>query len=82
MRQDKQWNLNVLLELQVSMTVCLMVQDDFYCHFFNNSFSGLLHPEQGQLILAGDPKQLGPVLRSPLGQQHGLGKLQKIFMHV
>ncbi|XP_060775441.1 putative helicase mov-10-B.1 isoform X2 [Neoarius graeffei] len=35
--------------------------------------AGLLHPEKSHLILAGDPKQLGPVLRSPLAQQHGLG---------
>ncbi|XP_017335051.1 putative helicase mov-10-B.1 isoform X1 [Ictalurus punctatus] len=35
--------------------------------------AGLLHPEKGQLVLAGDPKQLGAVLRSPLAQQHGLG---------
>ncbi|XP_060724073.1 putative helicase mov-10-B.1 [Tachysurus vachellii] len=35
--------------------------------------AGLLHPEKGQLVLAGDPKQLGSVLRSPLAQQHGLG---------
>ncbi|XP_066209574.1 helicase MOV-10 isoform X1 [Saccopteryx leptura] len=27
----------------------------------------------GQLVLAGDPRQLGPVLRSPLTQRHGLG---------
>lgn len=27
----------------------------------------------GQLVLAGDPRQLGPVLRSPLAQKHGLG---------
>ncbi|XP_072336263.1 putative helicase MOV-10 isoform X1 [Scyliorhinus torazame] len=26
----------------------------------------------GQLVLAGDPKQLGPVLRSPIAIQHGL----------
>uniref|UniRef100_A0AAR2M0M0 RNA helicase n=1 Tax=Pygocentrus nattereri TaxID=42514 RepID=A0AAR2M0M0_PYGNA len=35
--------------------------------------AGLLHPEKGQLVLAGDPQQLGPVLRSPLAQQHGFG---------
>ncbi|XP_061074539.1 putative helicase mov-10-B.1 isoform X2 [Conger conger] len=35
--------------------------------------AGLLHAETGQLVLAGDPKQLGPVLRSPLAIQHGLG---------
>ncbi|KAM4872954.1 helicase MOV-10 isoform 1-T2 [Thomomys bottae] len=27
----------------------------------------------GQLVLAGDPRQLGPVLRSPLTQKYGLG---------
>ncbi|KAI5628491.1 putative helicase mov-10-B.1, partial [Silurus asotus] len=35
--------------------------------------AGLLHPETGQLVLAGDPKQLGPILRSPLAQKYGLG---------
>ena len=28
----------------------------------------------GQVVIAGDPKQLGPVLRSPLAIKHGLGK--------
>lgn len=36
--------------------------------------AGLLDPVKGQLVLAGDPKQLGPVLRSPLAQLHGLGQ--------
>ncbi|KAJ8260425.1 hypothetical protein GJAV_G00181950 [Gymnothorax javanicus] len=35
--------------------------------------AGLLDAQTGQLVLAGDPKQLGPVLRSPLAIQHGLG---------
>ncbi|XP_066285772.1 putative helicase MOV-10 [Branchiostoma lanceolatum] len=35
--------------------------------------AGLLSPESGgQLVLAGDPKQLGPVLRSPVAIKHGL----------
>ncbi len=35
---------------------------------------GLLNAETGQLVLAGDPKQLGPILRSPLAINHGLGE--------
>lgn len=36
--------------------------------------SGLL-PRSGQLVMAGDPKQLGPVLRSPVSKSNGLGEL-------
>ena len=32
------------------------------------------HPRGGQLVLAGDPKQLGPILRSPITQKYGLGE--------
>ncbi|XP_056157794.1 LOW QUALITY PROTEIN: putative helicase mov-10-B.2 [Lampris incognitus] len=35
--------------------------------------AGLLHPQKGQLVLAGDPQQLGPIHRSPLALQYGLG---------
>ncbi|KAM5256075.1 helicase MOV-10 [Ctenodactylus gundi] len=42
------------------------------------AIAGLLEVKEtgnpgGQLVLAGDPRQLGPVLRSPLTQKHGLG---------
>ncbi|NWY72159.1 SDE3 helicase, partial [Erithacus rubecula] len=41
------------------------------------------NPKGGQLVLAGDPKQLGPVLTSPLAIQHGLGTslLERLMLH-
>ena len=41
------------------------------------SLASLLDPNNkkgGQLVLAGDPKQLGPVLRSPVAIEYGLGE--------
>ena len=35
------------------------------------------HPRGGQLVLAGDPKQLGPILRSPISVKYGLGEYIK-----
>lgn len=42
-----------------------------------------INPNGGQLVLAGDPKQLGPVLTSPLAIQHGLGTslLERLMLH-
>ncbi|XP_060788136.1 putative helicase mov-10-B.2 [Neoarius graeffei] len=37
------------------------------------AIAGLLRAETGQLVLAGDPKQLGPILRSPYAIKYGLG---------
>ncbi|CAJ1050280.1 putative helicase mov-10-B.1 isoform X2 [Xyrichtys novacula] len=45
--------------------------------------AGLLRAGQGQLVLAGDPKQLGPIVRSRLAVQHGLGisLLERLMDH-
>ncbi|KAG7332537.1 hypothetical protein KOW79_004371 [Hemibagrus wyckioides] len=37
------------------------------------AIAGLLRAETGLLVLAGDPRQLGPILRSPLAIKYGLG---------
>ncbi|KAI9530694.1 hypothetical protein NQZ68_000185 [Dissostichus eleginoides] len=35
--------------------------------------AGLLNAATGQVVLAGDPKQLGPILRSPFAMKYGMG---------
>ncbi|KAM9475618.1 putative helicase mov-10-B.2 [Clarias gariepinus] len=37
------------------------------------AIAGLLRADTGQLVLAGDPKQLGPILRSKYAIKYGLG---------
>ncbi|XP_029287551.1 putative helicase mov-10-B.2 isoform X2 [Cottoperca gobio] len=47
------------------------------------AIAGLLSAERGQLVLAGDPKQLGPILRSPIAEEHGFGLslLERLMRH-
>ena len=40
--------------------------------------SDILVPNGGQVVFAGDPEQLGPVLRSPLALKYGLGEWRRI----
>ncbi|XP_043952252.1 putative helicase mov-10-B.1 isoform X2 [Gambusia affinis] len=35
--------------------------------------AGLLKPQSGQVVLAGDPKQLGPIILSKIAERNGLG---------
>ena len=34
--------------------------------------TGLLRGSRGRVVMAGDPKQLGPVIRSVIAAKHGL----------
>lgn len=37
-------------------------------------FPGLLRIKKGQVVLAGDPKQLGPIVKSKVAERQGLGE--------
>ena len=41
-------------------------------HFSCFQYAGFIHTSSGQVILAGDPLQLGPVIKSRLASQMGL----------
>ncbi|CAL8250101.1 unnamed protein product [Arctogadus glacialis] len=61
------------------------IPSGFYSHIFVDEagqpaepeglipLAGLLDPKRGQVVLAGDPKQLGPIVKSRLAKKHGLG---------
>ncbi|CAL8275381.1 unnamed protein product [Boreogadus saida] len=61
------------------------IPSGFYSHIFVDEagqpaepegvipLAGLLDPKRGQVVLAGDPKQLGPIVKSHLAKKHGLG---------
>ncbi|AWP07771.1 putative helicase mov-10-B.2 [Scophthalmus maximus] len=40
--------------------------------------AGLLHVQTGQVVLAGDPEQLGPIIRSPFCQKYGLERYRTL----
>eukprot|EP00064_Thunnus_orientalis_P005544 superscaffoldBa00000547_g5558 len=44
--------------------------------------AGLLHAESGQVVLAGDPKQLGPILRSPFALKFGMGRSHPAILKI
>ncbi|XP_059186180.1 putative helicase mov-10-B.2 [Centropristis striata] len=47
------------------------------------AIAGLLSAQKGQLVLAGDPKQLGPIIRSPFAKKYGLelSLLERLMTH-
>lgn len=45
------------------------------CEHFR--YEGLLHAKSGQVVLAGDPKQLGPIIRSPFAAKYGMGTTRR-----
>ena len=59
---------------------------DHFTHIFIDEAGHAVEPEAiipvadllveptGQLVLAGDPKQLGPILRSPIAKKYGFGE--------
>jgi len=60
--------------------------DDHFTHLFIDEAGfatepetviplALLDPREGQLVLAGDPEQLGPILRSSTSKHYGFGKV-------
>lgn len=63
--------------------VCVIVLNLFYvlvdfCYPWDK---GLLNAESGQVVLAGDPKQLGPILRSPFALKYGMGKYRHTHIY-
>uniref|UniRef100_A0A3B3C825 RNA helicase n=1 Tax=Oryzias melastigma TaxID=30732 RepID=A0A3B3C825_ORYME len=75
-----------LMEYKIMVTTLLLYSPachpshftlvDAHCQYkpFILFFPGLLDPSFCQLVLAGDPKQLGPILRSPFALKYGMGE--------
>lgn len=57
------------------ITVLYTVFDFLYClNPYCVCSTGLMDPQMCQVVLAGDPKQLGPVIASKEAEQNGLGE--------
>ena len=72
------------MDIRLSRLVSIRIPAGHFSHVFVDEsghavepeclipVAGLLHPENCNLVLAGDPKQLGPILRSRAAIQYGL----------
>ncbi|KAM5180413.1 helicase MOV-10 [Mantella aurantiaca] len=84
--QLKQYRVIITTLVTAGRLASANFPSDHFTHVFIDESGHAVEPEcvtavagildvmkGGQLVLAGDPKQLGPVLRSPLAIEHGLG---------
>uniref|UniRef100_A0A667Y4P6 RNA helicase n=1 Tax=Myripristis murdjan TaxID=586833 RepID=A0A667Y4P6_9TELE len=73
--------------ITASRLVTLGIPEGHYTHIFVDEaghaketeciipLAGLLDPKTGQVVLVGDPKQLGPIISSSLVKKYGMGSL-------
>lgn len=47
--------------------------DNMFSECFCFYLTGLMKPKECQVVLAGDPKQLGPIVTNRRAGKHGLG---------
>ncbi|XP_073471825.1 putative helicase MOV-10 [Aquarana catesbeiana] len=95
-QQLKQYRVIIATLVTAGRLASAKFPSDHFTHVFIDESGHAVEPEcvtavagildvtaGGQLILTGDPKQLGPVLRSPIAMEHGLSMslLERLMTH-